>query len=351
MKAKHPLVIRATLDHDEGLRRLLRDTPLQASLSISLEREPSFFHEGMETVIAIVDGRVIACGTRMLRRVIWHGEAADVAYLSDLRVHPDYQNRAGRILLKGYRLLSENANIHPAPVTWTAVFENNFAAIKTLGRQRRSIPDYVDRGGLRSAMIWCSSTNKWPSHPGCRRAAEADRSDLVTFLRRHFLKMALAPVFSPECLRMKDFILIRENDVLVAAMAVADLRASKQIRVIRLPLGLKALGKPMKWLSPVFPFPILPSAGELLPLGYASFMAVENDDVILTNLLLRAARVHAYQKGLSFLCATFHEDDTRLGGLKGLLATKVNGRLFQVMLSGIPDEWTDQTSHIEAAWL
>lgn len=351
MKGKRSLVIHATQDHDEGLRRLLRETPLQGRLAVSLEREPSFFHEGMETVVAVVDGRVIACGTRRVRRAIWRGNSVDVAYLSDLRVHPDYQNRSGRVLLDGYRLLAENANRRPVPITWTAVFEKNLIAMRTLGRNRRSIPHYVDRGGLRSAMIWCCSSNKWPSHSGCRRAVEADRSDLVVFLQRHFVKMALAPVFTPEDLRMEDFILIRENGVLVAAMAVADLRATQQIRIVSLPWELQMLRTLMKWLSPLFPFSILPSVGELMPLAYASFMAVADNNALLTNVLLRAARVVAFQSSLRFLCTTFHEDDPRLGGLKGLLATAVKGRLFQVMLSGNSDDWTDEIPHIEAAWL
>jgi hypothetical protein len=283
--------------------------------------------------------------------VNWRGEAVEAAYLSDLRVHPTYQKYSGRILRDGYRLLAEMAKSRPAAVTWTAVFESNLTAMKTLGRQRRAIPEYVDRGGLRSPMLWCSPACKWPAHPGCSRASEADRPELTAFLRKQFSGKPLAPVISADDLQMRDFVLIREDGELVAAMAVSDLRAGKQIRAIELPWDLRLVSVPMKSLSSWLPLPRLPARGDIMPLGHASFMAVENDDVSLTGTLLRAARVVAAEKGLDFLCVCFHEDDPTFQGSKGLPATKVDGRFFQVMISGNSDEWTDQIPHVEAAWL
>lgn len=351
MSTSRPVVMFANLEHDEGLRKLLRETPLRGEITVTLEREPVFFYEKMETVIAMVDDVVVACGSRVPRQVNWYGEAIESSYLSDLRVHPSYQKYSGRIIRDCYQLLSDSAKQHPAPVTWTAVFESNLAAMKTLGRQRRVIPEYIDRGGLRSPMLWCSPTCKWPKHPGCQRATEADRPELAAFLQRQFLKKGLAPVICSDNLRMDDFILIREDGALVAAMAVSDLRAIKQIRAIELPLKLRMLRTPMKWLSSVFPLPLIPARGGVMPLGYASFMAAENDDAMLIHTILRAGRVVAAEKGLSFLCACFHEDDQRFRGSKGLPATMADGRIFQVMLSGNQDQWTDQIPHIEAAWL
>jgi hypothetical protein len=351
MSACHPVVMFANPQHDEGLRRLLRETPLRGGITVTLEREPVFFYEKMDTVIAMIDDVVVACGSRVPSQVNWFGKAIEASYLSDLRVHPLYRKYSGRILRDCYQLLLESAKNHPSVVTWTAVFESNLTAMKTLGRQRRAIPEYIDRGGLRSPMLWCSPACKWPAHPGCQRATEADRPELVAFLKKQFSEKALAPVICADDLRMGDFILIREDGALVAAMAVSDFRAIKQIRAIELTRNLRMLRMPMKWLSSVFPLPILPARGGVMPLGYASFMAAENDDVMLIHTMLRAGRVVAAEKGLSFLCACFHEDDPRFRGSKGLPATRADGRLFQVMLSGNTDQWTDQIPHIEAAWL
>ena len=351
MSASRPVIMFANPQHDEGLRKLLRETPLRGGMAVTLEREPLFFFEKMETVIAMLDNAVVACGSRVSRPVNWDGRAVESSYLSDLRVHPSYQKYSGSILRDCYQLLSDSAKQRPSAVTWTAVFESNLAAVKTLGRRRRAIPEYVDRGGLRSPMLWCSPACRWPSHPGCRRATEADRLELAAFLKRQFSNKTLAPVIVADDLPMGDFILIREDDVLVAAMAVSDLREIKQIRAVELPWNLRILRTAMKLLSPIFPLPILPASGDLMALGYASFLAVENDDASLTHTLLRAARVMAAEKGLSFLCACFHEDDPSFLGSKGLPATRADGRLFQVMLSGNSDPWTDQIPHIEAAWL
>ena len=351
MNTSRPVVMYANPEHDEGLRKLLRETPLRGGMTVTLEREPTFFYEKMETVIAMLDDVVVACGSRISRQVNWCGKVIESSYLSDLRVHPSCRKYSGRIIRDCYQLLKDSAKQRPAVVTWTAVFESNLAAMKTLGRQRSVIPEYVDRGGLRSPMIWCSPACKWPAHPGCRRATEADRPELVAFLQKQFSNKALAPVIYPDDLQMGDFILIREDGALVAAMAVSDIRAIKQIRVLELPGNIRMLRMPMKWLSSVFPMPLIPTREGVMPLGYVSFMAAENDEVALIHVMLRAGRVVAAQKGLSYLCVCFHENDQRFRSSKGLPATRADGRLFQVMLSGNSDQWTDQIPHIEAAWL
>ena len=316
-----PTIRLATTDDDAGLRRLLRETPLKGALTVTLEREPSFFTDHQDTVVALIDGRVVACGSRVVRQTCWQGKLTPSAYLADLRVHPDYQKHAGRILVEGYRLLAETAIERPATVTWSAVFSSNQAAMRALARPRRAIPEYIDQGGLISPMWWCGPANRWPV--GCQRAQEKDREALAEFLQRCFLCRPLAPVFHTGELPVEDFVIIREAGELIGAVAVIDTRATKQVRVIDAPRSLRLMRGPANWLAPWLTLP----------------------------RLLRGARVLAVDRGLSLLCGCFHENDPRLAGAKGLPATRVDGRLFQVMLNGPSQPWTDSIPHIESAWL
>ena len=344
-----PTIRLATSDDDVGLRRLLRETPLKGALTVTLEREPSFFTDHQDTVAALVDGRVVACGSRIVRKIYWQSRPTPIAYLADLRVHPDYQKHAGRILVEGYRLLEKTARDRPATVTWSAVFSSNQAAMRALARHRRTIPEYMDRGGLISPMWWCGPANRWPA--ACKRAQEEDRTALIEFLQRCFLRRPLAPMISADKLAMEDFVIIRESGELIGAVAVIDLRATKQVRVIEAPWPLRLMRGPAHGLAPWLTLPRLPRRGGLLALGHAGFLAVENDDVSTTRRLLLGARALAAERGLSLLCGCFHEEDPLLAGAKGLPATRVDGRLFQVMLNGPSEPWTASIPHIESAWL
>lgn len=333
-------IVRATKEHDAALRHLLRETPLEGAMTVTLEREPSFFGTGatrQDTVVAMDGGRAVACGSRIVRRVFWNGGMADAAYLSDLRVHPDYRKSAGRALRDGYRELAQAARETTAAVTWSAVFASNDTALETLTSRRRSIPEYVDRGGLRCPLLWCRGNF---AKSGCRRANEADRGALVEFLVRRLTGKALAPAV--ESIVVEDFVLLTEAGEIVAAMAVRDLRSVKQTRIVRLswPFRLARLVTRA-----------VPAPGGVLALGYGGYMAVENDDPALLRKLLCGARSLAAERGLRFLCICFHETDRRFAACNGLPAVRMDGRLFQVMLGGGDELWTEETPQIEAGWL
>lgn len=349
MSMSLPTLRMATVDDDAELRRLLRETPLRGALTVTLEREPSFFTDHPDTVVALVEGHVIACGSRVLRQVHWQEKPVDSAYLADLRVHPDFRKHAGRILREGYRLMAESARDRPAAVTWSAVFSSNRSAMRTLSRPRRAIPEYIDRGGLRSPMWWCGPADRWPSE--CQRAGEEDREALAEFLQRRFKKRDLTPVVHAADLDVGDFVILREAGDLVGAVAVIDPQTAKQIRVIDAPWSLRLLHGPAHWLAPWITLPRMPRPGRLLALGHVGFLCVHNDDPNIARRLLRGARVLAAERGLSLLCGCFHQDDPLLQSAKGLPATWVDGRLFQVMLNGSAEPWTDSIPHFESAWL
>lgn len=335
-------VIRATSAHDAALRRLLRETPLRGAMTVSLEREPSFFETGVvhqATAVAMDGDRAVVCGSRIVRRVHWNGIAADAAYLSDLRVHPEFQKSAGRALRDGYRMLAEAANEAPAAVTWSAVFASNQAARETLAqRRRRSIPEYVDRGGLRCSLLWC-----WRNltQARCRRATEADRPALAKFLAARLTGKPLAPVIDVKSLAVHEFVLLEDSGEIVAAMAVRDLRPSKQTRVIQLSWPLRLA----RYLTRAVPPP-----GGILALGHSGCIAVADDDPTLLRCLLRGARTIAAEMGLHFLCLAFHESDPLLAACQSLPAVRMDGRIYQVMLNGT-DPWTDGVPNIETGWL
>ena len=72
----------ATLDDDQHLRQVLQQTPMPGRISLSLEREPSFFEalavEGDEHQVIVcrdrLDGKIVGLGTRSVRMRYINGQ-------------------------------------------------------------------------------------------------------------------------------------------------------------------------------------------------------------------------------------------------------------------------------------
>src|SRR6185503_12584425 len=76
----------ASAQHDAGLRRLLRESPMVGQISLSLEREPDYFAaaaiEGPEcqTIVAVEGDRVICAGSISARSRFINGYPMRIGY-------------------------------------------------------------------------------------------------------------------------------------------------------------------------------------------------------------------------------------------------------------------------------
>lgn len=356
-------VIAATSAHDAALRQLLRETPVAGLLRVTLEREPSFFGADIDVsqhdvALVLQRGQAIACGSRVLRRVCWNGSEQEVAYLSDLRLHPNFQRRGGRALLGGYRLLEKCARQRPAAATWTAVFESNAIAQTTLVGGRAGLPEYVNRGRLICPLLLVKRRHPEPAGSICVRACAADLPAITLFLQQNLSPRPLAPCVAdldlmhgrrwPD-LQADDFIIARRGPEILGVVAVRDLRRYKQVRVVETPWLWRMAKFPSQLVAALNLAPALPIPGQVLPLGFASFLTVKNDDVDLTRMLLQAAAGLASRKGLSFLSTAFHESDPKSAATRELPALKTDGILYQVLQGPKNVTWTAATPYIDPA--
>ena len=356
-------VIAATSAHDAALRQLLRETPVAGLLRVTLEREPSFFGADLDVThhdVAMVlqQGMAIACGSRVLRRVFWNGAEQEVAYLSDLRLHPNFQKRGGRALTSGYRLLAQCARRHPAAATWTAVFASNTTAQSVLVGRRAGLPEYVDRGRLVCSLLLIKRRHLWPNRSNCARASQQDLPEITRFLQQELQHRPLAPFLGDSDLanglrwpdlQAEDFIIARQGQEIIGTVAVRDLRRYKQVRISKTPWLWRFAKLPAQVLAALNFCPTLPNQGEVLAMGFASFLIVRNDDSSTTKNLLNAATALASQKGLSFLSAAFHEGDPKAAGICSLPALKTDGILYQVLIGNRSVIWTTRAPYIDPA--
>lgn len=137
----------ATPEDDAEIRQLLRENPMRGAISISLEREPSYF-AGCSlgkardiTIVARKNGRLVCLGSCSIRRRFVNGEARPVGYLGGLRLDRSVEGRFD-ILRMGYRFFEEIVREEEAEVYFTSIAADNFRARQFLEANLRGIPKY-----------------------------------------------------------------------------------------------------------------------------------------------------------------------------------------------------------------
>lgn len=362
------IVLRAAIPADEaGLRALARATPVAGTVSVTLEREPLYGPGDLcalrvDTVVAESDGEIIGNGSRVLREAWWNGTLQPTAYLTGLRVHPRHQRRVGWFLRKGFGWMNEVDARHPAAVTWTAIFEANRQAQSVLQGGRAGLPQYIDRGRLVCCMapVRRGRLSSDLGSASLRTGTPADVPAIVEFHRRHHagrpLALPLEPahIVGPSALpglRVEDFLLWREGDDLRGMLAVWDVRSVRQVRVARTPRWWRWLRRPVRLAGAVAGWPGLPDDGQVLAVGYASFLTIAGQNIRVARRLLRAARVAAQRRGLQYLCLCLHARDPLAGALRRLPGITADGRLYEVVRPGKNPSWSDGVPVIEPAFL
>ena len=303
MKSPTSYIRMAQPEDDAALCRIFEETPLRGSFDIALERNPSYFQSQAlalqhDVFVGVRDGTVIGCGARIVREAWWQGEAQRVAYLGDLRCHPTMQKRAGWLIREGYQTLIAVQNKTPAAVTWSAIFEENAIARRMVSKGVTGMPEYIDRGRLLCPILLVPRRAKvrLPDGFSLEIAQDAEVEEICDFLQTRWQHRPLAPVLRKEDILTElagNFLLLRRSGQLVGAVALWDLRAEKQVRMIAARGWLARWRRPLNVLARCMGWPELPEDGAILPMAYLSFLAVEHDDARLAKILIRAARVEA----------------------------------------------------------
>ena len=170
--------------HDEELRRLLRETAMPGTISVSMEREPDFFLgasiEGdcHDTVVARLEGeqaRLVGLGTRSVHHAFINGEARRLGYLGQVRVDPGFR-RGMTVLKRGFGKLKEIHDADDVPFYTTTIVEDNVAARQVLTRGWKGLPTYRERERFVTLVIpvWRRRPEIHSSRFAMREATEAD---------------------------------------------------------------------------------------------------------------------------------------------------------------------------------
>jgi hypothetical protein len=295
---------------DADLRRLLHENPIMGSISLSFEREPCYFDASViegkfhQTIIARESdsGTVIACGNRSVRPLFVNGNVQNIGYMSQLRVHPKYGRGLylARGLASGFKKYHELHEDGRAPFYLMSVIEDNLPARRLLTSGLPEYPHLREYTRLFTYAVYPVRRKRdLPLPPSTRiiRGEEAYADAIVNCLNRNNAHKQFAPYWTCDSLFRSrllpaDFFLALEGDHVVGCLACWDQNAFKQTVVRGYSGSLRRWRKAINVFSHFGILPYLPEPDRPLRHSYACHLAIDDDNRVLFDALLR--RVYNY---------------------------------------------------------
>ena len=178
---------------DAALRHLMARTPMDGTVALTFQREPSYFDSNCvlgrnhQTIVCrdMEQNEIVGLGTRSVRDMYAGGQVQKVGYLSGLRSAESARNRG--LLARGYRFLRELHDADPdAPEYYlTTIAEDNAVAIDTLTSGRAGLPTYHQLSRLHTLVLPIRRTpvcSKLASLANCQVTKAEDVAAVIDFL-------------------------------------------------------------------------------------------------------------------------------------------------------------------------
>ncbi|HWP57528.1 MAG TPA: hypothetical protein VNL14_06565 [Candidatus Acidoferrales bacterium] len=317
---------------------------MEGEIQISFRREPNFFSAAalqgpFFQVIAARDtetGEIIGSGTRAVRKRYVNGEARAVGYLADLRLDKRY--RSGVLVARAYRYLQRLHQDAKTALYFTLVAEENETALKTIARGRAGLPPYRDLGRIHTPAV-----NLLRRKAGRPRDVEIVRGavdrlpEIVDCINRNHRRRQFAPFYEVEDFsarlpgfRIEDFYVALRNGRVTGVVGKWDQRALRQTVVTGYRVKARFLRPLYNFVSSITGGPVYPPPGAELRYFYASFIAIDDDDIAVFRALMRALFNDHAGSSYDYFVVGLHEKDPLGAVLDEFSLTPFAARLFAV---------------------
>ncbi len=315
----------ATPADDADLRQILRENPFTGNISLSFEREPSYFaaaeiegpfHQTM-VVCETETGRIMGMGDRSVRPLWVNGEVTNVGYFSGLRARETYRRglALARFTQQGFSYYQQLHADGRAPFYLISVIADNLPARRLLTSGLKGLPRLREHTRMVTYAIH-------PARPkrelmSLQRGTPEHIPAIVDCLNRNNARKQFSPVWTKESLLspltphlvIDDFFLAFSGRRLVGCLALWDQQSVRQT-VIRGYGGIyQRFRKAINLLAPLGGWPNLPNVGTRLNQCFAAFAAIDGDDPSVFAALLRAVHNEAAKRRYSTLLLALPETD------------------------------------------
>lgn len=333
----------ATPADDEAMRRLLRDNPLRGAISVSLEREPDYFHGvdiggAKDETIVVYEGEQLLCmGKCSVRARMIGGRRRQVGYLGELRLDAAAQGRF-EVVRRGYDFFRALHGRAPADFYFTSIAADNLRARRLLESGVRGLPAYTFLTEFVTLFV-----------PVPRRASERRFTgesvtppqvpEVTAFLNEQASRYQLAACWTEaevrglarHGLRDDDFRVMRDGGRIVACGALWDQRGFRQTVIRGYSPALARLRPFINWGARFLPTPALPEIGTVVKSVFLAPFGAPVEAGERLPEFVRSFFPSARARGADFIVVGFEENDPRLAVLrKGFRTRSYASRLYGV---------------------
>lgn len=307
---------------DGGIREIFESEGFGGGLGVQYLRNPSplasFAAEGEPKITVVSDNekkRVAAVGGAIVREEFLCGRIQRCAYLTGLKIHPDYRGKI-RFIAEAYSMLHES--IKDCEFFYTTVLDGNTAAISLFEKRHRNMPLYKYLGHY---TTYCFH--------GGKKIIPVEKNDPDGFdalFEAHFSKQSLVPAdFRSKGFGDADFYCVRENGEIAACCFICNQQKLKQYKMCSYGGIYKLLSKlPAR----AFGYPAFPEAGREINFGAVSYLYIKDNDPKLCADFLRSA---AADTDFSLLIWGGFENNPLCQAMDRLKAVRYGSRLYSVV--------------------
>lgn len=314
---------------DDGIREVFESGSFGGGIGVQYLRNPkpyeSFCADGDDAKIMVVTdnrtGRTVAVGGAVVRREYLNGQEQKCAYLTGLKIHPEYRGRL-LFIAKAYECLYEE--ISDCKYFYTTILDDNAAAISMFEKKRKHMPEYRYLGHY---TTYCFQ--------GGKKILEVEKNNLEGFdklLKTHFLAQDLTPVdYKLAGFGEKTFYCIREDNEIVACCFVGNQQNYKQYKMCSYGGIYKVLSKLPTRLAG---YPEFPKADSIINHGVVSYLYVKDCDKKLCESFLRTV---AYDADFSLLIWGGFENNPLCSAFNKMRTIHYGSRLYSVLWKSLPE--------------
>ena len=308
---------------NEGIREIFESESFHGDIDVKILRSAhpyeSFQADGEEAkILVIIENEThkrVAVGGAVVRREYLNGREEKCAYLTGLKVHPEYRKKIF-LIAKAYELLRES--IHDCTFSYTTILDSNEMAIKLFEKKHKNLPEYRYLGHY---ITYCF-------HGGNRKLT-LEKDNLHGFnklMQEYFSKQNLTPCdYNYKGFGEKTFYCVRENNEIIACCYVGNQQMYKQYKMC-------SYGGIYNILSHVptqfFGYPKFPKKNSMINYGIVSYLYVKDNDKKLCSDFLRSVAV---ESDYELLLWGGFENNPLSKALDSMKTVRYGSRLYQVV--------------------
>jgi hypothetical protein len=312
----------ATPADDAALRQLLRDNPMSGNISLSYEREPSYFIAAgvdgplSQTIIGVdaETGQLRGMGARVIRPMYLNGQVQEVGYMGHLRADSgrEWGLSLARQLARSFAKFRQLHADGRAPFYLMSVIADNRPARRLLASGLPGMPQAHEYARMVTYAISPRRPKREIAPPRgwtLQRGTPQHIPEITACLQRNGVRHQFFSYWSAENLftphqtpnlRPEDFLLALRGSWVCGCLAVWDQTPFKQTVVRGYNGSMLRLRPLINLLARLVDIPHLPAVNAPLPYAYASHLAVDDDNPSIFAALLRAAYNETLCRGFNY---------------------------------------------------